>query len=103
MPINYVQVSEVLAQNKVRIEKCLVEPVECGRFVSASPFCGSQRSPGIGKVRRPMQRQSSVAGLALQRRVHRPMARPGRDAPGRDVGMSLERQLDDVNPVPYED
>src|SRR5262245_39386416 len=50
-----------------------------------------------------MQRQSSVAGLALQDGVHRPLARPSGYAPGRNVGVSLERQLDDVEPVPYKD
>src|SRR5262245_21324802 len=71
--------------------------------MSASPLCGSQRSRCIGKVRRPMQRQCSVARLALQYGVQRSWARPGGYAPGRKVGVRLERQLDDVKPVPYED
>src|SRR5262245_4191034 len=50
MPVNYGEVFEVLAQNKVRLKELFVELVERKRLMSASPLCGSQRWPCIGKV-----------------------------------------------------
>jgi hypothetical protein len=50
-----------------------------------------------------VQWQSSFSGLALQPFVHRPSARARPNPTGRDVGVNLERQLDDVKPVAHEE
>jgi hypothetical protein len=76
---------------------------ESARLIPPGPLGSSQCPPRIGKAPRPVQWQPRFFGLALQHGVHRPIARSRWNAPGRNVGMSLERQLHDTKPMPNED
>src|SRR5215470_1148912 len=70
----------------------------------ACPLRRSQRHPGIGKAWWPVQLQSSFFCLARKHRVHLSAALTTRgDSPKRNVGMSLEWQLDNINSVAPED
>src|SRR5689334_5549124 len=67
------------------------------------PLRSSEGPPRIWKARRPVQRQASVSGLAFQHDVHRSAARSCWNSPGRNIGVSLEWQLDDLQPMLDED
>src|SRR5262249_26093136 len=73
------------------------------RLMMPRPVGSSQCPPRIGKARRPVERQSSFFGLALQHGGHRPVATARCNAPYRKPGMSLKWQLHDMKPVANED
>jgi hypothetical protein len=69
----------------------------------SGPLGSSQRSSRIGKTGRPVERQASFPGLALQQGIHGPIARSRWNPTERNVGMSLEWQFNDMKSLSDED
>jgi len=103
VPINHGGIFEVLGQDKVGVKERFVELAEGVRPMPPRPFRSRQGLTRIGQPRRPIQRQPCLLGLALQHGVHRPFARPCRNTARRNVGVSLEWQLNEIEPMADKD
>jgi hypothetical protein len=86
----------------MRIEQLLVQLGERVRIVRSGPFSDRQRAACIRQPRRPAKRQTCLFRFTLKHRVHGAVSGPDGNAAGRNVRVRLERQLDDVDPVPHE-
>jgi hypothetical protein len=103
VPVNDGGILKVLAENKVRFKKLSVYRGKIVRLMPPHPLRSSQGAPRIRQVRRPIELQSSLSGLPLQHGIHGTTTRSRRNATGRNVRVSLQWQLNDMKPVPYED
>src|SRR5262249_50340087 len=73
------------------------------RLVPSDPLRSGEGQPRVGKAGRPPQRQARRCSFALQHDVRRSGPWTCRNPTGRNVRVSLEGQLDDVEPNPLED
>jgi hypothetical protein len=95
-------VLEVLAENKVRFKKLFVYRGKIVRLMPPHPLGSSQGASRIRQVRRPIERQSGLSGLALQHGIHGTATWSRGNATGRNVRVSLQWQINDMKPMPRE-
>jgi hypothetical protein len=100
--VDYSRILKVLAENKVRFKKLFAYRGKIVGLMPPHPLGSSQGVPRIGQVRRPIEQQSSISGLALQHGIHATTTRSRGNATGRNVWVSLQRQLNDLKPMPCE-
>jgi hypothetical protein len=100
--VNHGYIFQVLTKNEVRFEELSVQLSETAWLISSNPLGNSQCLPRFREARRPVQWQSSLSGLTLQRCVHQPNARSRGNTAGRNVWMGLECQIIEMKSVANE-